>query len=315
MDNFLGRAGSLGPATPVIRNFRALQFESILVDARTSFYIGRFRESYFPFYWHYHPELEIDLVLKGKGLRFVGDSIENFEEGDLCLLGSNLPHCWNSVPRPGKRAHSIFIQFSTECLGSGFFGAPEMRLVEKLFLASGRGLRFHGRTRQAISERLIILAERPRGHWRRICDLIWILGTMAESRETSPLATGGLVSPRSEHGDRRLQQVLDFMNADGDAIPSQKMAARHVRLSPPAFSRFFKRSLGKSYAHYRNELRVGRACRLLLDTNRSVTEVALESGFNNLSNFNEQFLGIKGVTPRVYRETASGDARVQMPGR
>ena len=284
---------------------RALQFESIPVDARSSFYMDGLCGTHFPFYWHYHPELEIDLVLKGRGLRFVGDSIGNFEEGDLCLLGSNLPHTWNSLPQPGKPARSIYVQFSAECFGPGFFSAPEMQLVEKLFATARQGLRFHGKTQQAVMERMLALRERPRSNWRRTCDLIWILGTLAESRETTPLTTGASAAVRSEHGDRRLQRVLDFMNAEADNIPSQIEAAQHARLSPQAFSRFFKRSIGKTYVQYRNELRVGRACRLLLESGRSITEVAMDAGFNNLSNFNAQFLEIKGLTPRAYRDAAS----------
>jgi AraC-like DNA-binding protein len=283
-------------------NLRHLQFEPIIVDPRASFFIGRYDRTHFAFYWHYHPEIEIGLVMKGQGLRFVGDSIETFHDGDLCLFASNLPHTWVSSPVPRKRQHSMCVRFLPDCLGPDFFTRPEMQPIRRLFERARRGLCFHGRTQAAVAERLIAMSERHVGHWRQIGDLIWILGTLAESREFSSLAAGEMTQGQRKSTDRRLALILEFMNADPDVIPSQEMAARHARLSAQAFSRFFKRGIGKTYVQYRNELRVGRACRLLLDTEESITQTALLSGFHNLSNFNEQFLGIKGVTPRAYRK-------------
>ena len=290
----------------IVKNLRRLQFEPIVVDARASFYMVRYNQARFPFFWHYHPEIEINLIMKGQGLRFVGDSIETFHDGDLCLFASNLPHAWVSKPIPRKRQQSLVVQFLPECLGPDFFNFPEMHPIRRLLARARRGLRFHGRTQKVVAERLLAMSKRPLGNWRQIIDLIWILGVMAESRDYFPLAAEDMTQGPNQNMNRRLGQVLDFMNADPHYIPSQEMAARHARLSVQAFSHFFKRGIGKTYVQYRNELRVGHACRLLLDTEESITQIAFQSGFNNLSNFNEQFLRIKGLTPRVYRKAGAG---------
>jgi AraC-like DNA-binding protein len=215
-----------------------------------------------------------------------------------------------SNPVPRKRQQSLVVQFLPECLGLDFFKLPEMRPVRKLLARARRGLRFHGRSQEVIAERLLAMSERPLGNWRQVIDLMWILGEMAESRDCFPLAAEDMTQGQGKNMNRRLGQILDFMNADPHVIPSQERAARHARLSAPAFSHFFKRGIGKTYVQYRNELRVGRACRLLLDTEESITQIALRSGFNNLSNFNEQFLRIKGLTPRAYRQ--AGACLIQM---
>jgi len=290
----------------IAKNFRRPQFEPIMVDARASFFISRIKPARSAFYWHHHPEIEITLVIKGQGLRFVGDSIETFHDGDLCLLASNLPHTWVATPVPKPRQESMCVQFLPECLGADFFSRPEMRPIRRLVARARRGLRFQGRTQQAVAERLMVMSERPVGNWRQINDLIWILGTLAESQNYFPLATADSAQDQSENMSRQLGRTIEFMNADSRVIPSQEMVARHARLSPQAFSRFFKRGIGKTYVQYRNELRVGRACRLLLDTEESIIQIAGQSGFNNLSNFNEQFLAIKGVTPRAYRKAGKG---------
>jgi AraC-like DNA-binding protein len=290
----------------IAKNLRRLQLEPIVVDARASFYMVRYNQTHFPFFWHYHPEIEINLITRGQGLRFVGDSIETFHDGDLCLFASNLPHTWVSHPVPRKRQHSLCVQFLPECLGPDFFHLPEMRLVRQLLARARRGLRFHGRAHGAVVERLLAMSERPVGNWRQIGDLVWILGTLAESRDCSTLSSEDMTRGQSMSRNRRLGRVLDFMNANHQVIPSQETAARHARLSVQAFSHFFKRGIGKTYVQYRNELRVGRACRLLLDTEESITQIALRAGFNNISNFNEQFLRIKGLTPRAYRQAGTG---------
>jgi len=289
-----------------VRTLRRLQFEPIVVDARTSFYMARYDQTHFPFLWHYHPEIEINLITRGQGLRFVGDSIETFHDGDLCLFASNLPHAWASNPAPRKRQHSVCVQFLPECLGADFFRLPEMRHILQLLARACRGLRFYGPAQQEVAERLLAMSERPLGSWRQVGDLLSILGTLAESRAYVPLATEDMTRGQGKNVNRRLGQILDFMNADPLVIPSQKMSAQRARLSAQAFSHLFKRGIGKTYVQYRNELRVGRACRLLLDTEESITQIALRSGFNNLSNFNEQFLRIKGVTPRAYRKAGAG---------
>jgi AraC-like DNA-binding protein len=286
------------------KNDKPLQLQLVPGGVQTSICLKQHPGAHDSFFWHYHPEIELMLVRQDQGLHFVRESIRQFGDGDLCLLGGNLPHCWYSKPSPRRRQHSMYVHFLPHFAGQDFFKPPEMRPIEKLLKRASRGLCFHGRTRQLVSKRLLSLFKSEPGSWRQIHELVWILGTLAESTEYEFLSAGDEDQLLSKRANRRLEQIVNFMGADASAVPSREMASRHVRLTPQSFSRFFKQQTGKTYANYRNELRVQTACRLLLDTDHSITEIALRSGFNNLSNFNKQFLRSLKVTPHVYRTMA-----------
>jgi AraC-like DNA-binding protein len=289
----------------IIPTRRRILFENHPLEANTSFAFKEFRkQTHFPFNWHYHPELELTLIVKGRGLRFVGDSIQDYSEGDLCLLGSNTPHTWQSAPGPGQSVHSVVILFTREFLGSEFFEKPEARGINELFERARRGLSLNGRTRQAVAAQMMKMRTTPRGSFQHVLDLLAMLAAIAGAakRECVPLAHCELDPILNKDAHRRLRSVLNFINNNPGEIPAQGDVARQVRLSPAAFSRFFKRCVGKTYVSYLNELRIGRACRALIETDQNITQIAYGAGFNNLSNFNRRFRAMKGITPRAYRK-------------
>lgn len=280
---------------------RRVRLETISLGEGASFKLIETRPSCFKFNWHYHPELELTLIVKGRGVRFVGDSVQDYREGDLCFLGANIPHTWYSAPISREPLHAIVIQFLPHFLGEQFLGVPEAANLKKLFAFARRGLRFGGRTRSSIAGGMHALARDPDGSLRRVCGLLSILNALAESRDGQPLAMSGFDPVLNPQANRRINSVFDLIRLDLRDIPSQRDVARQVRLSPPAFSRFFKRCVGKTYIEYVNELRVGTACRALRETDQSITEIAFQAGFNNLSNFNRRFRDLKKVSPRDYR--------------
>jgi AraC-like DNA-binding protein len=281
---------------------RRVVFEKIPLDASASFAFLEFRPRYYKFCWHYHPEIEIGHVVRGHGIRFVGDSVRDFVDGDLVLLGANLPHTWHTTVIPKRPLHSMVIQFLPECLGERFFELPEMRKVKELFARSKRGLLFKGKTRQLAADRLMQMRRERVGSLQHMQAFLYILTLMAESSECEPLAVAGYEPVLNQEANRKINQILGEVNASVEDPPAQSDAARSLRLSPQAFSRFFKRCLGKTYVEYVNELRIGKVCRSLLESNGSVTQIAYDAGFNNLSNFNECFKRIKKMTPSQYRK-------------
>jgi AraC-like DNA-binding protein len=284
---------------------RRLQYETIPLDAKVSFAVLEFRPRYYKFVWHYHPELELALIMKGRGLRFVGDSIQEFREGDLCLLGPNLPHTWFSPKIPKTHENSMVIQFLPECLGDKFLAIPEARPIVDLLARSTRGLQIQGKTRQQVTEILLQMRKQTPGSLQHLNGFVTILTLLGESRELKPITVANYEPLLSEHANRKVNQVLNLIHSHMDEIPTQEQMAKTLRLSPQAFSRFFKRCLSKTYVEYVNELRVGRVCRALIESDASVTEIAYEAGFNNISNFNEQFRKFKRMTPREYRRLAT----------
>lgn len=286
---------------------RQLKFEQITPPATASFFWKRFCEPVgFPFVWHYHTEIELTLIVRGRGLRFVGDSIERFAEGDLVLLGSNLPHTWSS-DSGSRDAESVVVQFLPDCWGQSFGELPEMRRVQELLRRADRGLVFPSDSGAKAVARLESLhAEHsPMDH---LLALLGALSALAERDDSRPLCRAPMNATTDQRIAQRLKRVLDRVHADLVELPSQAELAGSVGMSPQAFSRFFRRQMGTTFVGYVNAWRVGMACRSLLETGTPVTTIALECGFENLSHFNRQFKRITGLTPSAYRDKAPGVA-------
>jgi AraC-like DNA-binding protein len=272
--------------------------EKISRQAETSFKLARRNSRGFGFEWHQHPECELTLIEAGTGQRFVGDHIDTYRPGDLVLLGSDLPHTWASHPEPTCRHKAVVVQFDTGWLESLLASTPEARAIQGLMRRGRRGLRFTGPAQAFAAERLPKMT-RQRG-MERVLSLIALLDKLAHSRAAKPLA-----SPAYEQAgyrvDSRIDRVCCFIHDHVTEPITQADAAALVHMSGPAFSRFFRQRVGMTYSRYVHELRIGHACRLLLESDISVTEACYSSGFNNLSNFNRIFRSLKGVSPREYR--------------
>jgi len=289
--------------------------ERISTSPAASFAVKRRRDRRFEFAWHFHPEVELTWIVRSSGRRFVGDSIEDYRDGDLVLLGPNLPHTWHSErdksarcfypPREDKSSGRIYpsheavvVQFSPDFLGDAFLAAPELLTVRKLLDRSARGLAFGSRALKGVSRHLESVADVE--GLPRLRALLEILERLAGARDVRPLSSRAFREPRKSDMERidRVCRYLAERYAEDVSLPE---AAGVAHLSVPAFCRFFKSRTGKTLVGYLTELRIGRACRLLMETDRSVSDVGFASGFNNLSNFNRRFLALKGVSPRAFR--------------
>lgn len=274
--------------------------EKIARHAETSLKLARRESLSFDFAWHQHPEVELTLIESGSGQRFVGDSIEPYRPGDLVLLGSDLPHTWASHPNGGQTQRAIVAQFDPMWLIEMFANTPEAGAVVKLLERSRRGLRFTGPARKHMSAELPTLLE-MRG-MTRVLGVVRLLDVLGHSRGIKELASPAY--HQHEHkADPRVDRVCKFIHDHATEPITQGLAAELIHMSGPAFSRFFRQRVGMTYSRYVHELRVGHACRLLLETDATITEACFASGFNNVSNFNRVFLAIKGVSPRRYRQS------------
>lgn len=276
--------------------------ETLSPAPEASFNWKRFAYPAFTYGWHFHPEIELTLIIRGEGKRFIGDDIANFRSGDLCLLGPNLPHTWlsdsphSSDPRA---AESVVIQFRHDCFGEGFFGRPELLAVSRLLAASAQGLQFDESVSAVIGPQMI--AMETASPFGRMMMLLSILEQLSGVKEPKTLSSRGFAPSISDSDTGRIDQVSRFILEHLDEPLSLEDAADVAHLSPSAFSRFFKRATGKTFVRYVNELRVARACRRLTETEDSIASIAFESGFGNLANFNRRFKEIKGTQPREFR--------------
>lgn len=264
-----------------------------------SFVAFRHAAASFPFSWHYHPDFELTLIEAGAGTRFVGDSIAPFSAGDLVLIGGNLPHTWSSEGRvSGKRSHrAVVVHFPAD----GFsLNTPEFQGIRRLLALASRGCVFPAklvaRAAPAIRQ---LPALRGFEAWSQLAGLLHLLASHAEP---VLLASSGYTPAVRQGARRRLERALAYIEAEAHSEAlGLRAVARTVHLSPAAFSRFFRQMTGTTLIKHISQLRVGRACRLLSDTDQSVTEIAYTCGFRNLSNFNRRFRTIKRMTPTVYR--------------
>ncbi|MEI8309353.1 MAG: AraC family transcriptional regulator [Verrucomicrobiota bacterium] len=272
--------------------------ERIPLSGPASLAVREFKAPAFRYPWHQHPEIELTWILKGSGLRYVGDSVEAFHEGDFCLLGSNLPHAWlTSESVPGAAVRSLVVQFDPERLGNDLLRLPEFAKIVDLLDRAARGLWFD-RAIAATMRRKMFSRTSP---LQQLTGLLEVLDELAMHSGARPLALAPWKSGRCRATDSRLDTVFAYLSENAGSPVSQADAARLVRLSPAAFSRFFRRTVGKTFQAYRTDLRLSEACRQLLESKRTISEIAFDVGFGNLSNFNRAFRLARGMAPGEFR--------------
>ena len=272
-------------------------FEQISHRESESFWYETIQGPGFGCTWHFHPELELTLTLRSRGHRIVGDHYATLDAGDLVFVGPNLPHIWQNDGGQGVQA--VVIQFRHDFLGKEFFGRPELVPVRRLLARSRLGLQVAGRTRQRVADRMQELGKKS--GYDRLLVLLWILGEMSRSRELLPLASAGFRGETDPGDEERMTRIWNFINQQlGEPIYLRDVA-RIACLSETAFEHYFRTRTGRTFVDFLNEMRIGRACRLLGDTDLSITEIAFDCGFENLANFNRQFLRRRQVSPRRFR--------------
>lgn len=263
--------------------------------------VREFRLPAFQYPWHQHPELELTWILRGSGLRYVGDSVEPFHAGDFCLVGTNLPHTWLSRSDDKLTgAHSFVIQFDPEKWGNGFLQLPEMGSVRKLLAQARCGLAFPDEA----GRRLIRRVRRPLSPLMQFVELLRILDELAANPDTRSLSLTPWRHQQRSGNNRRLERVLAYLSGNFKESISHAEAASVAGLSPAAFSRYFRRNMGKTFQQYLNDMRLSEACRQLIETTRPVSEIAFDSGFQNLSTFNRCFRNSRSMSPVEYRAKA-----------
>ena len=270
-------------------------------------------EAEFPL-WHYHPEYELTLMIGSCGQRLVGDDVAEYGPGDLVLLGPNLPHSW----RPGTAKMGagykgcVVLQFRHDFLGEHLFKLREMSGVARLLRSSMQGLAFgHTPTGRKVSQELLLVpAFSPA---ERLATLLSILVNLAAESDARRLSTVKVMPVCRVADQQRLDIIFRYLHTHFHEEIDFADLARELRVDQTSLCRFFKRATGRTMTVYVNELRVGAAAELLMDTDESVLDIGFRVGFGNYSNFNRQFKRIKGLGPRTLRRQflslSSGELR------
>src|SRR5450759_3618976 len=219
-------------------------FQKIIINEESSFiakhlYLPRFDSEY-----HFHPEYELKYVIKSNGMRFVGDSVENFQEGDLVLIGPNIPHYWNSDPKYYKvnnlKVSAYLVMFSESCLGAEFFSLPEMASIKELLYNARGGICFTGANRSKIPIKMkrLVCNQGP----LRIIMLLDILNDLLKS-ESHPLLTEEFVCEvplvnNDNHSIKRLKKVHEYVMSNFQNKIQIQDVAEMANMSTHAFCKY-----------------------------------------------------------------------------
>lgn len=257
----------------------------------------------FPFQWHYHPEYELTLILDSRGQRLVGDGIAEYGPGDLVLLGPNLPHSWRSGPvksSANELHRAVVVQFRQDFLGQNFFHLRDLDEVASLLRRSENGLAFgHTERGRKVSSYLADLPDLEPA--RRLLCFLNALADLAEEGNAQVLSSLKLRPSCRPEDQRRIDAICVYLNEHFAEEVDFVQLSDSFHMAQPALCRFFKRATGRTLTTYLNELRVGAATQLLMETDESILNICFRVGFGNYSNFNRQFKRIKGFGPRSLR--------------
>ncbi len=256
------------------------------------------KQFYYP--WHYHTELELTFILKGKGVRYVGNSMENFYGEELVLLGSNLPHMWDTAADDKEPVTAIVIYLKEAFLEKHWLDSIEFESIRKLLGVMGKGVLVDGLTTNQLKPRFFdLIAAQP---FNKLLILLDILQTLAGSSSLHYLCEQEIACDLNDVEKKRINRVYDYVQNHYQQQITLADIASEVNMSEKYFSRFFSNTVKKPFFEFLNEYKINQACKLLIETDKQVSEICYASGFESLPFFYRQFKKFKKCQPKTYRQ-------------
>ena len=279
----------------------APSLEIIAPSYGSSFYFSKYDENanIKSHLWHYHPEIELVYVNGGSGKRQIGSHISYYTDGDLILIGSNLPHCGFTNDQTGNKNETV-IQMKPDFLGNDFFEIPEMKNIQNLFIQAKAGIAFHGDVKKLVGER--IEAMETQSPIDRLLTMISILNTLERSNEYMILNADGFSIEMQVQDNDRISTVFNYVKDHFQEPIALEEVANLVSMTIPSFCRYFKKITNMTFTNFVNEYRLVHASKLLAEKPISISEICYESGFNNFSHFNKSFKAYTGKSASQYRQ-------------
>lgn len=277
-----------------------LIFDKIHVPHRHSFVARKHHHDDRPPRIHSHKNYELNFVIEGTGKRIVGNSISSFENGDLVLLGPDLPHCWDTFSSDqGKTPTSIVIHFFEDLISSDFFNIPELEEVQELLKKANVGIWFKGDRIEKIRENLEQLVElKGLEGYIELLKVFHLLLQMDDYEFLSDAA----YSPAFVKDLDKVKLIYEYVFQNIQTGIRQEDAAALLHMTPGAFCRYFKKKTKRTFMDYVKSVRIRLAAKMLAETEKPISRICYESGYNNIANFNHQFRSIMQKTPSEYRK-------------
>lgn len=263
-------------------------------------------KSEFNFPLHFHEEFELNLIVNAKGAkRIVGDNIEEIDDLELVLVGPNLSHVWLSHNCTSENITEVTIQWHKDLFDEKLLKRSQLSFIRRMFERSVRGILFPKATAESVAPRLLAINQMQ--GFDSVLELMSILHELSTSKSMRVLSDVTFNNSQVlNYNSRRIDKAYEFMNANFHKPIALKDLAKLVNMTEVSFSRFIKKRTGNTFIDSLNEIRLGHATRMLIETTHSVAEISYNCGFNNISNFNRFFKKKKNCTPKEFRESFSG---------
>lgn len=263
----------------------------------------------FDFPYHYHPEIEINFVYKGKGYRrMIGDHTGEIGNLELVLVGPNLPHCWANHKCKNRKTHEITVQFNQDFFNQSVMEKNILKPIHNLIKESIRGILFSQETAEKLKDSFLNLSKMS--SFESFIEIMKILNELATAENKTLLSSYSIELETFVDNDK-MKTVHDFVHKNFENKITLDDAAALVNMSSVTFNRFIKKRTGKTFINYLNEIRISYAARWLMEKNLTVSETAFEAGFNNIANFNKVFKSIKKTTPTEFKELFKGVKKIE----
>jgi AraC-like DNA-binding protein len=279
--------------------------EKSIESLNQSFLVKKLQEPFFDPNWHFHPHYQLFTVIKGTGTRFIGDDIRHFEEGDTVFLGPNMPHLWRSdrnyfEKESQLQTEGIVVYFKEDFLGNDFFEKPEMFDIKSFLKNSERGLDLTGTMGEEMVRDLNELLGLT--GFEGISKLLNILHKLSVTNDYQYISSTNYTNTHKISETERMRIVHEYVLKHFKENINLSTVASLSNMTEAAFCRYFKSRTNKTFSDFVKEIRIGNACKMLQDENKSISQTCYESGYNTVSNFNNQFKSLKGVSPLQYQK-------------
>jgi AraC-like DNA-binding protein len=279
--------------------------EKSIESLNQSFLVKKLQEPFFDPNWHFHPHYQLFTVIKGTGTRFIGDDIRHFEEGDTVFLGPNMPHLWRSdrnyfEKESQLQTEGIVVYFKEDFLGNDFFEKPEMFDIKSFLKNSERGLDLTGTLGTEMVRDLNELLGLT--GFEGISKLLNILHKLSVTNDYQYISSTNYTNTHKISETERMRIVHEYVLKHFKENINLSTVASLSNMTEAAFCRYFKSRTNKTFSDFVKEIRIGNACKMLQDENKSISQTCYESGYNTVSNFNNQFKSLKGVSPLQYQK-------------
>jgi AraC-like DNA-binding protein len=263
-------------------------------------------KDHFDFPLHFHEEFELNLVINAAGAkRIVGDNVEEIDDIELVLIGPNLTHVWLTHNCKDQEITEVTIQWHKDLFDDKMLKRNQLALIRRMFERSARGILFPKEIAQLVSKRLLAINQMQ--GFDSVLELMSILHQLSTSKSMRMLSDGTFNNDQVlNYHSRRIDKAYEFMNANFHKPISLRDISKLVSMTEVSFSRFIKKRTGNTFIDSLNEIRLGHATKMLIETTHSVAEISYNCGFNNISNFNRFFKKKKQCTPKEFRENFSG---------